>query len=325
MAYRIKPDRPLESEVRRIATKQLTSALLCLGEGNRPHGEQVIHVGRRHVKKVRALRRLVRPVLEDGRRVPRGRLRTVNRLLAPVCDAEALPATLDRVRNWSLDLDSGGSTAATTRLAYLLVRRRGRVDTLPLRTDVVQACASLLREELNSLPGWRLPRRGRASLHRGLKRTIRKARDEMKRCVAHPSTRAYRRWRERVKDHWLQLRLLRPASQQPTVDELRVARLDELLGELHNAVLLQDVVRREFRMDRVTRAELIRLLRRYAVGLRRAAQVLGTEVYGRPPRVAADEAYSAWAEAGPRRREAEPAPAPAVPGPEDPVPVADRP
>ena len=90
MAYRFKPGRPIDSEVRRIVDKQFDLALdMMRGVGSRTR-DKTTHRSRRHIKKARALIRLVRPLLGDWYRPANRRLRAASRLLAPIADGESI-------------------------------------------------------------------------------------------------------------------------------------------------------------------------------------------------------------------------------------------
>ena len=97
MGYRLHPGRPIQDEVRRIADRQLEEAIAGLRTVGDPESDDDVHAARRHIKKIRALLRLVRPALGDRYDSVNRRLRTVNRLLAPVADGQAVVATLAQI------------------------------------------------------------------------------------------------------------------------------------------------------------------------------------------------------------------------------------
>ena len=101
MSYRFKVDRPVDDEVRRIAGLQLTLAVERLGAIDNLEKDAAIHEARRHVKKVRALIRLVRPGIAGSYRRSNKALRRVNRLLSPIADGEAVLGTLARLEKRS--------------------------------------------------------------------------------------------------------------------------------------------------------------------------------------------------------------------------------
>lgn len=97
MAFRMRPDQPIEAECRRIADKQLQLAITGLEAAGGVDGDQRAHTARRHVKKIRALIRLVEPRLESGERHTQHGLRQASRGLATIADGEALLATITTI------------------------------------------------------------------------------------------------------------------------------------------------------------------------------------------------------------------------------------
>ena len=63
MGFRLKPDQAVSSEVRRIVLRQLDLAASELVSVGDPESDEAVHDARRRVKKIRAIIRLVRPVL----------------------------------------------------------------------------------------------------------------------------------------------------------------------------------------------------------------------------------------------------------------------
>lgn len=60
MSYRIRPDRPLDDEVQRVAAHQLGKAMAVLTD--RPQGlHEAVHAARKNIKRVRGLYRLIAP------------------------------------------------------------------------------------------------------------------------------------------------------------------------------------------------------------------------------------------------------------------------
>ena len=98
MPYVFRQGRSVESEVRRIADKQLTLAIAQMRNTGDRQSDEAVHEARRHVKKVRALLRLIRPGIGGLYRSSNKRLRKVSRLLAPIADGEAVV----RIRNGSV-------------------------------------------------------------------------------------------------------------------------------------------------------------------------------------------------------------------------------
>jgi hypothetical protein len=314
MAYRFKPGRSIEREARRIAGKELGSALHELDDTAGPPSDASVHRARRHVKKVRALIRLVRPARAGGTRVSQARLRAVVRLIAPLCDAESLPDTLARLEDCARQEPPRPSLVA---LEEVLARRRATLARDPRTRAALRTSARLLRAEQREVLEWRLDRTGGEAVERGLARSVRRGRRSLARVIRRPTARRYDRWRRRVKDYWLQLRLVEERTGELFVpEERRLEALDGLLGEQHNVVLLQAIVAAEASLPRNDRAVLLQLMRRYRRHLEHRALALGTQIYAESPRGVARRMHRAW-RATPKADQAPPPPAPAGPAAKD--------
>ena len=99
MGFRLKSGQAISSEVRRIVLRQLdlaTSELKSIGD---PESDEAIHDARRRVKKIRAVIRLVRPVLDKTYRVGVDPdLRRVSKMLAPVADGQGVDRNAECAR-----------------------------------------------------------------------------------------------------------------------------------------------------------------------------------------------------------------------------------
>jgi CHAD domain-containing protein len=291
VAYRFKVDQSVDDEVRRIAAKQLTLALEHLGAIGNLKNDAALHEARRHVKKVRALIRLVRPALGTSYRRSNRALRRVNRLLSPIADGEAVLGTLARLEQRS----AADLSTAVGVLRKTLLARRSAIDRRAKSRRVLQLCSFALKTELARVSKWQLSRRGRRAVTGGLRKTVRAARRAMARTNAHPTAGNYHAWRRRVKDHWFQLRLLERRCGGELVARQRLLEtLDGHLGEYHNCVLLQSVLTKEQRLGRLETAGLLRALRRYQLELRGEAARVAAEVFDQRPREFVRFVEHAW-------------------------------
>src|SRR6516165_1296521 len=153
MAFQLKADQPVSSEIRRIVVKQLelaTSELKSIGD---PESNEAIHAARRRIKKIRAVIRLIEPVLNKASREADKRLRDVNRMLAPVADGHEIVETLKHLgQKYGGGL--GPRTVALIRAG--LVDREERTDRKIQSDGVLQTAADALRAERKTVGRWRL-------------------------------------------------------------------------------------------------------------------------------------------------------------------------
>jgi hypothetical protein len=292
MAYRFKPGRPIDSEVRRIVDKQFKLALDTMrGVGSRTR-DRTTHRSRRHIKKARALIRLVRPFLGGWDRKANRRLRAASRLLAPIADGEAIVDALAHMRR-KYRSELPPQTFKAIRAA--LIQRQARTDRRAMNERVLRAAARPLRAVQRR--GWRcrFNRDGIQAIAPGLVRSIRRSRRAMRRALDRPTNEHYHVWRQRVKDLWLQVRLIEPCVGGELADYERVLeRLDGCLGEYHNCVLLTDVLVSEGLVTRLQTAHCLRLIRRYQTDLRREARTLAGALDKETPRAVVRRVKRLW-------------------------------
>ena len=298
MGYRLHPGETIQDEVRRIADRQLEQAIAGLRAVGDPESDASVHSARRHVKKVRALIRLIRPALGPRYRAVNRRLREVNRTLSPVADGQAVVDTLALIaRHYGDELPP--DVHAEIRAA--LLRRESVADERAALDRVLETAAGLLRAERDGVSRWELNETGFRAIAPGLRRAVREGREAMARALARPRSAAYHEWRQRIKTQWLHVRLLEPrCGDTLALDERRLEELDGCLGEYHNCAILRDVLTSDTSLPREDAALCLRLLRRYERELRARARTLGGQVYGETPRQFVKRVRRLWRAA--RRR-----------------------
>lgn len=281
MAYRLDPEQPVADELRRVAEHQLTLAVARLTSAGDATPDGSVHAARRHIKKVRALIRLVRPALGRQYRGVDCRLRAVNRLLAPIADAQATVAMLTRVV-WR----EGGDLPAdvVARLRDSVVRRESMAYEDAALTDAFDTAAALLRAERDAIDTWRVRLTGFRAVSGGLRQTARRCRRAMGQAMASSPVEGYRTWRQFAKYHWLQVRLLKArCGGGLDLDERRLEALDGYLGDCRNCAILREVLISDSQLDRADAARGLRAVRRYERDRRRRARRLGAAIYAETP------------------------------------------
>jgi hypothetical protein len=278
----LKPGRSIASDVKRIVDKQLTLA----GDDLRAIGDRcsddAIHEARRHVKKVRAILRLVQPALGEAYSGANRRMRTANRMLAPIADGRAVVDTIGRLRKqYGTTLTRRTLTATRA----VLDERAARIDRKADLDRVLPKVAAILRRERRRVAAWTLNARGFRAIGPGLEESIRGARHAMAQARRHPTAENYHVWRRRVKDLWFHVRLVDArCGGALTVDEHRLEALDGCLGEYHNVVLLEHILMSEALVSRQQTTRGLHLLRRYQTELRQMALALAHRCLHEKPR-----------------------------------------
>jgi len=282
VAFRLKKGAPVATEVRRIVLRQLEVAISELHTVGDPQSDEAVHDARRRVKKIRAIIRLVRPVLDKAYRSVDDDLRTVAHMLAPVADGRGIIETLDELaRRYGKALPPRTIEAARKGV----IRHGARADREAAERGVLEVAAGTLRSERKRIKHWHMSAQGFRAIGPGLEESYRRARRMMIVAWSRPKPSHFHTWRRYVKDHWFHVRLLEGRCGYHLVGyERRIEALDGVLGEYHNVILLRDVLVTDVGLPREETARCLRVVARYQRLLRRHAELLGVRIYTERPR-----------------------------------------
>lgn len=291
MAFRLKSGAPLSRQVRRLMDRQLTAAIACLEAPIPAPNAADVHAARKHVKKARALLRLVRSALGDRYAPANRRLRTANRLLGPIADASAVVGAFDRLS----DLEGGGLAAPTvSAIRTELLARTERVQQRAESGRVRARAIRLLTAQGRRADQLKLKACSSATLATAIRRAHRAGRDARDEALVHPRCDALHAWRRRVKDQWYLLRLLANSCGGRLIDDQhRLEVLDACLGELHNADLLVRLIPETPSLSRREVARCLLALRACRRELLRQARILG-RFFDETPGAYADRVRALW-------------------------------
>jgi len=282
VAFRLKQGASISVEVRRIVLRQLEVAISELRTVGDPQSDEAVHDARRRVKKIRAIIRLVRPVLDKTSREVDHDLSTVSRLLAPVADGQGVIETLDELaRRYGKVIPKPTLEAARARV----VRASQRADHKANAQGILELARGTLRSERRRIKHWRIGADGFRAIAPGLEDSYRRARRMMIVAWSRPKPSHFHSWRRCVKDHWFHVRLLEGRCGYHLVSyERRIEALDGLLGEYHNVILLRDILMRDAALSTEETARCLRVVARYQHLLRQHAETLGVRVFTERPR-----------------------------------------
>jgi len=291
VAFRLKSDQAVSTEVRRIVLRQLdraTTELTAIGD---PESDEAIHTARRRVKKIRAIMRLVRPVLTGANRVAPD-LRRVSKMLAPVADGQGVIDTLNQLlRKYRRRVPA--RTAAAIR-SDLVVRSR-QIDSQAASAGVLEKARKTLELDRKRVKRWKLRARGFRAIAPGLKSSVRRAREAMVAAWLRPTADRHHEWRRYVKDHWFHVRLLAArCGHRLHGYQRRLEALDGILGEYHNLVLLHQVLVSDTKLAGDQIAHCLHVVEHYQGELRRHAQVIGIRIYSERPRIFLQRVKRLW-------------------------------
>ncbi len=277
MSYRLKKDEPLAPGIRRFAREQLEQAI---GEiralAHADEGAAVLAT-RKHIKRTRALLRLVRREL--GRGIFKGenrRLSGVARSFAGSRDARVQLQVLEKLRQDAAQ--ERGAFPETT--AALLREIAQHAEAFGSRRD---EAGSALQQVCDRLEGWPLDDLATGDLSRALKRTYRRGRKGLRNVLAEPGTENFHSWRKRVKDLYYQAQLLRDLHPGLRETAAGAKALSRQLGQLHDFAFFRERLEGSLEFPEAERALLLGLLCTRERELERAALDFGAQFYAEKP------------------------------------------
>ena len=215
--------------IRRIAREQLSKALGEIEKISTAESGPAVHDTRKHIKKVRALLRLICDEIgEEIFAEENRRLRDVARSFSGARDAQVQLNVLERLRE-----QAGQEKKAFRRTAALLQREIDAVSSdLSAEQEIAEKTLQWIADRIE---GWPLDNLSAEVLCCALKRFYRRG-DKGRRCAeSDPTAENFHSWRKRVKDIRYQAQLLQ--NLHPTVMCAladAASALGRELGELHD-------------------------------------------------------------------------------------------
>jgi hypothetical protein len=265
----------LEDNLRRAVKAEFDRAIAEVGEtGFEVHG--TVRNVRRRLKRVRAALKLVRPALKNYREESDA-LRDIGAEVSALRDAQALVEAVDRLA----DRREGAVVPALLRLRRLLVEQATAQETALDREVLLQGLREKLRDARVRSELWELRGSGARLLVPGFVETYRRARRAAEAVAERRDEERFHEWRKRVKDHWIQLGLLRGLVPEFADGRRQLAgRLARTLGDFQNLSLLLGALRaRSFEADPADRAVALEAADRLHRKLGKRAVKLGRPLF----------------------------------------------
>jgi hypothetical protein len=243
MAFCFQRKESVRAAIRRLGVERMVDALRF--RDGWPRSEP-IHQTRKDIKRARALLRLARAAIRgrDRRRIDR-RLKLAARSLAAPRDAFQAAETLTSLwRRFPRRVSPQRFRGLHASLLAAAAEEAARFA----RQGSAESVAKILRRVENDFARLDLKARGWNALGPGLRAAYRGARDAAGSFHESDSVDAAHLWRKRAKDLWFQLGLLEPIDPD-SIGRLtaELSRLDGLLGEDHDLVVLGELARRRKR------------------------------------------------------------------------------
>lgn len=301
MPYRIRPERDLDKEVRRIAATQLQLAIDVLEQ--RPKGlHEAIHEARKKFKRLRNLYRLTAASARTFRQTENIRLRDAARSLAHVRNATALIETAQHLSTFALSDDEAETLAAAREV--LALRRDELAAAEADLEDKVKVVIADCREALVSIEALDIPSKpahaarilGKA-WHKGLER----GREALEACKGEGHGEAFHDLRKAGQAYWMNLSLLQELWPSAfTAKREQAKALVDLLGHEHDLTELTALLDREPETfgDGEGQSFLLAIIIRRQQILRGESLDLAARVFADDPRREGDIIERLWIEAG---------------------------
>ena len=284
MAYGLHRKESVEAGIKRVVREQIDRALEEIADDALDRHEAV-HQVRKRCKKIRAVVRLVRPVLGATYRIENVAFRDTAAALSSLRDAQVLRETYDELAQ---SLDAGVDRRSLGKIRRALTMRLKKVEAGEEPLDErLRATAAELRDGRSRVETWTFEADGFDAIEKGLKKTYRRGRNAMADAYDDPSSASFHEWRKRVKYHWYHMRLLRNMRRKGLKGRCREAReLGTLLGDHHNLCVLEDTILSEpksFGDKRTVDAFLVHLAT-HRRELEKAAKPLGKKLFAEKPK-----------------------------------------
>lgn len=285
MSYAFKAGQSSSKGVKRIAHKEIDKILTLINQQSAENWEERVHRARKHLKKLRALLRLVRNEL--GHKVysmENQAYRAASRLLAEVRDGYVMSKALDNLTEHYADQVAADAFAELRK--HLSEQYQASTDHLLNEAQAFKQLADAMQQARCRPADWRIKQRNFSAFAAGLQRVYKEGRDRMQDAYAEPVPVNFHAWRKRVKDLGYQMRLFKPLWPH-LVGELSVA-LDELadqLGADHDLAALRQIVlaRPAWVGNEATQRLLLDLIDRRRAELEAVAYALGKRIYAEKP------------------------------------------
>jgi CHAD domain-containing protein len=292
MAFRLRLLKSVDQELRRLSARELASALDALRK-SRP-AEEDVHEARKSIKKVRAIQQLIEA--DDGSGFGRSakRLRSVNRVLSRLRDADATIAALTKLKQADRRLFDAETFAQVCRRLRVL---KGAAASGGERKPWPRL-RKKLRRLRRDVRHWDPDHRRFGALKAGVRQSLEEGREARARALDRGEPGDFHEWRKALKALWYQLRLLEKCGPAVRRDVRALGRAEERLGDDHDLVMLGSLLATNNDMrglvdpDRLRRASN-RLHQRW----RRAAVAATRRLYARSSRAYLRGLERAWTRA----------------------------
>jgi CHAD domain-containing protein len=275
----LRTDESLGAGVLRVA-EELIDSITVSGEHSKEDEAEYIHSVRTTIKRLRALLRLIRPVVgETFFNRENARLRKAGRRLAVARDTDVARETL-KTLPVSREPEKKAVAAA---LAGLESKTQAGTDIGAALSEVKED----LEETKRNLQRLQLDEGKWEVVGSGLRDVYRQTRKRMNAAFQGGGDDAFHKWRIRVKNLFYELQLLEPVWPK-RMDKMtsRLSKLQDKIGLDHDIAVLKSLLRKTPETFGGAEAveRVIRCLDGESRKLRHAAEPLGEKIFAQKPR-----------------------------------------
>jgi CHAD domain-containing protein len=275
----LRTDEPLGAGIFRVAEK-LVDSITVPGKHREQEEGEYIHNVRTTIKRLRALLRLVRPVVgETFFNRENARLRKAGQRLAVARDAEVARQTLQNL--------SVSGKPEKKAVAAVLAGLENKAESRTNLEKALRATKEDLKETKRNLQELRLVNGEWEVIGTGLRDVYRQSRKRMVTALQDRGDEAFHKWRIRVKNLFYELEMLEPVWPK-RMDKMtaRLSKLQDKIGLDHDIAVLKAFLRKTPEKFGGTEAveRVIRCLEEKSQKLRCAAEPLGEKIFAEKPR-----------------------------------------
>jgi len=294
MAYRLKLDKSAKASIRKVAEKQLESAIRGLESAGDERLKQV-HDIRVHLKKLRAALRLVRSAIGAHYQTENACFRDVAHELSPLRDAQAALEMFDKLAD--IARQQGADDSFTAALKAL--RQRLAEEQRPVAKQATDEVWARLAETLHAaakrVEAWTNDVDGFETIAEGLENSYRRGRRAMQCALERTSPETLHEWRKQAKYHRYQVNLLEEAWPEAMKSRAKsLKQLSDLLGADHDLVVLRGKLEAGAAERDEAAAPLLELVDRRRGEVFDELKPLGRLIYAEKPKLLRDRLASYW-------------------------------
>ena len=283
ITFHFKRSESVAHGLKRLVTEGLEAASVQLSQYEMSL-EEAVHEGRKSLKKVRALLRLMRPVLGADFAKENAALRDIGRQLSAIRDAHALIETLDYLQaKYRHELDDGG----LTNLRQTLLDRKQAQEEHFDSAQQIPLLVENLQQTCSRAQTWPYKQTDILLVAKGVATSLQRGREQFHKAYQKPRPETFHDWRKRAKDLRYQLTLLQklwPAVFQGYLESAKT--LEELLGMEHNLTVLRHTLVKDGKTLGSAQEHqwLLPIIDLDHKAIRREAETLGARLYSDKPK-----------------------------------------